>query len=236
MFSIRFSCRAACANIVVDQLFQGGYRRRPIELYILTASWSDVGQRVAKAFDVAKHYLPVNTCTADCTYPPYHTLCHFARIQNTTHIHAIQRSSVPLFQYNCQLFATTNSEIFRESTQINNRCCPIVLASILRKDPAAKHTPTQLRERERYPENVTPKCLHGQKYTNNLCNFIELSQTSQCTHISIHTDMAISKIHFLHHRRRSSLSSFGTRALVCAGTSDIFGLCSGSACKPNELG
>lgn len=97
MFSIRFSCRAACANIVVDQLFQGGYRRRPIELYILTASRSDVDQRVAKAFDVAKHYLPVNTRTADCTYPPYHTLCHFARIQNTTHIHAIQRSSVPLF-------------------------------------------------------------------------------------------------------------------------------------------
>lgn len=49
-----FFVRAACANIVSSAI---NYFKVAIELYILTTNRS-VGQRVAMAFDVAKHYLP----------------------------------------------------------------------------------------------------------------------------------------------------------------------------------
>lgn len=70
------------------------------------------------------------------------------------------------------------------------------------------------------PKNFT---LNRRKYknwdTNNSCYFSELPRTSQCTHISIHTDMAMLKIHFftlLQH------FSFGV-VWICSGVSFIFG-------------
>lgn len=70
-------------------------------IFSLQIGRTSVGQRVAKAFDVAKHYLPLTRTAVDCTYPSPGTIsfrrithcCHFARIQNTTHT---RLSSVPI--------------------------------------------------------------------------------------------------------------------------------------------